>query len=100
MLVTGPYPFKFNRAWLLEEGFTNWVGEVWSSLPSSSSQDSMHSLAHKIRVLKGKANVWMKEKSMMHTQESLEVHSRIKDLLEAHPTGILSLGNQTILRSL
>ena len=36
----------------------------------------------------------------MHTQESLEVHSRIKDLLEAHPTSILSLENQSILRSL
>ena len=36
----------------------------------------------------------------MHTQESLEVHSHIKDLLEAHPTGILSLENQTIFRSL
>ena len=31
------YPFKFERAWLLEEGFTNLVRDCWSSSASLST---------------------------------------------------------------
>ena len=56
------YPFKFNRPWLNDQDFSEWVSSKWHLLSQIDSESALDSLLHKLRTLKPEAKLWIKKK--------------------------------------
>ena len=56
------YPFKFNRSWLNDPAFSNWLTMRWPLLPQGDHAYGIGSLYDKLCILKNKSKVWIKDK--------------------------------------
>ena len=56
------YPFKFNRSWLNDHDFTDWLSAKWPLLSQHDSVSVLDSLQLKLRTLKHEAKIWIKDK--------------------------------------
>ena len=54
------YPFKFNRAWLLNKEFSQIVNNSWMEKVPCSVKDDLRSLIYKLKRLKGVVKIWEK----------------------------------------
>ena len=84
------YSFKFNRACLLDQYFTQMVKRVWLVLKPSKYVDNMGLLPHNVRMLKGEVKTWIKQKSTKMEKDSLILDEDIISLLTSTPSGILT----------
>ena len=82
------YPFKFNRAWLLEDEFDALVTSSWKE--PSPSIGPMFNFNYKLQRLKNEVKTWEKKKNRLRTKELAEIDIAIVALLSSHPSGILS----------
>ena len=84
------YPFKFNRAWLLEEGFSNLVKDYWTPDRSPLGDNDISSLVSKLKGLKVEVKLWEKKKRMVIKKELYEIDSGIQTLLDSSTSGIFN----------
>lgn len=57
-----PLPFKFNHAWLKDEGFIEFAKSMWIPFnKESNNRDSKH-LLFNLKILKDSFRKWEKEK--------------------------------------
>lgn len=75
------YPFKFNGAWLTDEGFSNMVCSNWISDSPSSIEDYMVSLVYKLKRLKGVVKSWEKNQKMIRSDLLATIDYEIHSLL-------------------
>ena len=92
-------PFKFNRAWLLEEDFKHLVLSSWKAPLELIDHCHMDLLTHKLRRLKGSVKVWERAKNLERQQQILDINIGISDLL-LDDSGILSVPNKIKWESL
>ena len=93
------YPFKFNRAWLMEKDFS----EIVSS--SCNTQllcplDLMSTLTCKLKKLKETVKAWEKDMNRTKAKETLEVDRDINTLITSQASGILYVHESSQLSSL
>ena len=62
-------PFKFNRAWLMEEDFAQPVSSSWKAPLTAENFSHMDVLILKLRRLKGTLKAWEKEKNLERKQQ-------------------------------
>ena len=93
------YPFKFNRAWLLEQGFPDIVHSSWNS-QLHCSLDPMTSLTCKLKSLKVCVKDWEKKMNLAKAKEETDIDLAIQVLLTTHILGILSVCDSTQLTQL
>ena len=62
-------PFKFNRAWLMEEDFAQLVSSSWKAPLTMENFIHMDVLTLKLHKLKGTLKVWEKAKNLERKQQ-------------------------------
>ena len=72
------YPFKFNRAWLLEEGFSNLVKDYWTADRSPLGDNDISSLVSKLKGLKVEVKLWEKKKRMVIKKNCMRLIQEFK----------------------
>ena len=66
------------------------VEAEWTSLTLGEHSDEMDALSQKLRLLKRKVKVWMRNKSLAMKHDLISIESEIKSLLGSFVSGILS----------
>ena len=94
------YPFKFNRSWLNDPAFTDWLSTRWPLLPLGDSVSDLDSLQHKLRTLKNEAKVWIKDKQAQLDNDIHKIEQAITSLLSGSSNGILSTEDMALLTHL
>ena len=84
------FPFKFNRSWLSDPGFNLWVSKIWPDLLTSSPENDLDLLSHKLCLLKKEVKAWTKAKSSSLESDSLKLDEQIGALLSGSSFSILS----------
>ena len=82
------YPFKFNRAWLLEAYFDALITTSWIALVPIV--DPMFDISYKFQRLKNTVKTWEKQKTTLRVKEISKIDLAIISLLLSHYYGILS----------
>ena len=85
-------PFKFNRAWILEEDFAHLVLSSWKAPLNLIDYCHMDVLTFKLRRLKGFVKDWERANNIERKQQLLDINDGISDLL-LEDSGILSAPN-------
>ena len=80
-LVPQCYPFKFNKAWLLEDDFSPFFGSSWKAPLAIGHTNPLDSLTGKLGRLKGIIKGWERKKNCERKQFIMDINDEISNML-------------------
>lgn len=73
------YPFKFNRMWLTDECFNEFIMESWQH-PSCLAQEQTQAFIERISILRSKVKRWRWEKSESNRRDLKDIDKKLEYL--------------------
>jgi hypothetical protein len=73
------YPFKLNPLWLIDEDYKDLVFQVWKDPKFNTELGSQRRLVWKLKELKRKTKVWVKQRDRILQQRMEFLESQIRD---------------------